>query len=420
MKKNIILFFIFSAIFYPLDLGAQNINVDANNLLPVVSLFFSPSSGSFLENSTFEVPIIIDTKGHIINGVDIRINFDKDKLSVAGPSAKTSIVGVWVEPPFYDNTKGLIKYVGVIPEGISTSSGVIGSIIFKSKDIGKAKVAFDPNSKVLLNDGLGTEAKIDFGRGEYTVAPKIPEGVKVYSETHPLQSNWYPNNTPVLSWDKDDSVSGYSYILDNKPNTIPDNTLDTSETIISFENLKDGLWYFHIKANKNNLWGQAGHFLIRIDSTPPAEFRPELNYLVANTAMVDKALISFYTTENLSGISHYVVGVISKSDPITVSPVFIQTESPFQIPLVEEKHSHAIVRALDKAGNIREASVDIESPAFFANFIKKYSLPIALSLVFLAIILFILEYFLHHHIIRHLKRAMAFFREDQKNDMLRE
>ena len=39
-----------------------------------------------------------------------------------------SIIGVWVEPPAYDNSRGTV--IGVIPNGITTSSGLIGTILF--------------------------------------------------------------------------------------------------------------------------------------------------------------------------------------------------------------------------------------------------------------------------------------------------
>lgn len=373
MKRIITsLFFLSMLVFCPITSYGQVINVDAKNLVPKTSIFLSPSSSSFVEGSTFEIPIIIDTKGNNINGIDITVKFDKDKLSIVQPSGGNSIVGVWVEPPFYDNSKGVASYVGVIPGGITTSSGVVGTITFKAKSLGKALVSISNLSKVLLNDGLGTEAKVETGRGEYSIIQKPSAGVIVFSETHPFSGDWYNNNSPVLSWDKEPGVSGFSYVIDNKPNTIPDNTLDTEDNIVSFEDLDDGLWYFHIKSNKNGVWGQTGNYLLKIDTTPPADFKPEVNYLLASTVLVERTLISFLTTDNLSGIDYYEVGIIDKSQPTTISPVFVESESPFQAPLNKDSNLHIIVRAFDKAGNVRESSIDVKSPIFVGNFIKNY------------------------------------------------
>ncbi len=102
-----------------------------------------------------------------------------------------------------------------------------------------------------------------------------------------------------MSWDTEKGITGYSYILDNTPNTIPDNTIDSQLNSQSYKDLKDGLWYFHLKANKGGVWGSTSHFLIRIDNTPPADFKPEANYVLAALSTVERSLVSFFTTDNL-------------------------------------------------------------------------------------------------------------------------
>ncbi len=360
---------------------AEVIHVDANSLLPKVDVSFSPRTGSFVEGSTFEVPIIINTKNSNINGVEIKLNYDKDRLSIVKPSSGKSIIGIWVEPPKYDNTKGVASYVGVIPEGITTMSGLVGTITFKAIRTGNAIISIGSDSKILLNDGLGTEAISNWGRAEYTILTKAPEGVRIFSETHPVQDDWYNNNNPVLSWERDPGVDGFSYVLDNKFSTIPDNNININDTSKSFENLKDGLWYFHIKAHKNGAWGNAGHFLIKIDKTPPAGFKPEVDYLMAAAVLTQRTLISFFTTDNLSGIDHYEVGVIDKNQPLTESPVFIQSESPFQVPIKNGSNLEVIVRAIDKAGNIKDESIAVKQNFSLLSFVKDNLIYILLFII---------------------------------------
>lgn len=371
MKKLILLIIFFCLLGFNNISLAQTLNLDADSLVPKVTLSLSPSSGSFVQESTFEVPILIDTKDQSVNGVEIKIKFDPNKLSIVKPSGGTSIIGVWVEPPVFNNTLGTASYVGVIPGGIKTSSGLIGVITFKTKSIGKASVYIDSGSKVLLNDGLGSEARINLGRADYFVVAKPPIGVGVFSETHPVESDWFKNNNPILSWEKEEGVSGFSYVLDNKPNTIPDNTIDTEDTTIQFQDLEDGVWYFHIKSNKNGIWGQTGSYIIKIDTNPPAMFDPEVNYLLASSIVVERVLVSFFTTDNLSGINRYEVGIIDKTEPLTVSPVFVESESPFQVPIKTGSKFHVIVRAFDNAGNIREVGIDINHPKVM-DFVQKY------------------------------------------------
>lgn len=390
---------------------AKTITVDGSKLVSRAELSLSPRSGSFVEGSTFEVPIFVNTKGASVNGIQIKVSFDKDKLSIVKPSSGPSIIGVWIEPPAYDNIRGSASYVGVVPNGITTGAGLVGTITFKANDIGRAVVSFRSDSKILLNDGLGTEAVLDLGRAEYTILPKAPEGVRVFSETHPFQGDWYNNNSPVLSWERDYGVSGFSFVLDNKPSTIPNNTISSVETTKAFDGLADGLWYFHIKAYKNGAWGTTGQFLMRIDTAPPASFKPEVNYLVAASVLVERTLVSFFTTDNLSGIGHYEVGIIDKNQPATESPVFVESESPFQVPLTVGSNLRVIVRAIDKAGNIREASVDVRIPFVISKFIKDYLVYILIFIILAGLAGLILHYYFGHHIVRNFRKILAIIKK---------
>lgn len=390
----------------------EAVRIDASKLLPRVSVSFAPRQASFIEGSTFEVPIIIDTQGARINAIDLRINFDQDKLTIIRPSGGKSIVGIWVEPPAYDNSRGTASYSGVVPDGIITNSGIVGTITFRARSSGTAVVSIRRDSSILLNDGLGTEASLDFGRAVYEIIPKPPEGVRIFSETHPDQSKFYNNNSPVILWEKDPGVLGFSFLIDDKPFTVPENNVSTAETVQAYQNLGDGLWYFHIKAYKNKVWGTTAHFLLKIDTTPPAAFTPKVEYALAAAALVERVLISFFTTDNLSDIDHYEVGVIDKGQPVTVSPVFVHAESPFQTPLPPASGFRVIVRAVDKAGNVRDASTDVKPPLMISRFVGEYKFYV-IGGVFLVITLtLVMRYFIGHRVLAHLRRAIEIIRRD--------
>lgn len=398
----------------------QNVSVNATKLLARSELSTSPSSGSFVEGTLFDVPILLNTKGNYVNGIQVKVNFDPSRLSIVKPLGGTSIIGVWVEPPSYDNTRGTATYVGVVPNGIKTESGLVGTITFKAKALGRAVVTFSTDSKILLNDGLGTETVLNIGRSEFSVIPKPPGGVAIYSETHPFEDTWYKNKTPVISWDRDSGIDGFSFVLDNVPNTIPENNINSNETTVSFENLSDGLWYFHIKAHKNGVWGGTGHFLIRIDSTPPAKFTPEVNFLVADSADIKRTLLSYTTTDSLSGIDHYEVGVIDKKEVLTSSPVFIQSESPFQIPYKSDSNLHVIVRAVDKAGNIIDESIDVKEPLFIVELIKSYLVYILLFIILIGLITSGLHYYGSHHFLRHIRKIISIAKREEAAEEVKE
>lgn len=413
--KNIFLVTVLFGLILASDVRA--IELDARKLVPSVDLFFSPRTSSFVEGSTFEVPIYIDTQGVSINSIEVRLKFSSDKLTIVNPSGGVSIIGVWIESPNYDNTKGVASYVGVIPNGIKTSSGLIGTITFKAKSTGKASLSFSSDSSILLNDGLGTEAVANFNRAEYNILAKAPEGVVVYSETHPSQNEWYNNNSPYLSWDLDRGVEGFSYEVDDKPFTVPDNTIDTEDTSVSFENMEDGMRYFHIKSKRGNAWGSTGHFLMKIDTKPPAVFEPSVNYLMASTAFIERALVTFFTTDSHSGIKHYEIGVIDKNQPTTQSPVFIEAQSPYQVPFSEGSNLEVVVRAIDNAGNIRDVSVSVLRPSLFINLINDYLIYILLVIIIIGFISLMIHYIYSHHMISRIKRASEIIEAEEKTKL---
>lgn len=406
--------------FSPLLVGAQSVSVDASRLIRKPEITLSPRSGSFIEGSTFDVPILLNTNGVSINSLEVRLNFDRNKLEIVRPTGSESIIGVWVEPPRFDNKNGTASYVGVITNGITTNSGLIGTVTFKAKSSGRAVVYIGSDSKVLINDGLGTEIESEFGRSEYSILVKPPEGVKVFSDTHPFQGQWYNNNSPTISWEKDLGVEGFSYVIDNIPSTVPDNKIISQDTTTAYENLADGLWYFHIKARKNGAWSNTGHFLVRIDTNPPARFKPDISYLTTKDRIADKTLISFFTTDNLSGIDRYEVGVIDKSDTSNASPIFVEVESPYQVPVSGSGYMNVMVRAVDGAGNVVDVSLDIEPQTFVNSFFKSNWLLLVLILLAVLITGFVTNYFVGHHVLRHLRRALEFIKRDARNDQAQE
>jgi alpha-tubulin suppressor-like RCC1 family protein len=92
------------------------------------------------------------------------------------------------------------------------------------------------------------------------------------SSTHPNQALYYASNAPALAWTVGDPTAavGYSYVLDQTPDTVPDTTIDTTATSISFTGLTNGVWYFHLRARcQAGAWSATATYTLRIDSTLP-------------------------------------------------------------------------------------------------------------------------------------------------------
>jgi len=258
LPKKILLFLavlsLFSIAFTPATGYAQSIETGA-------SLFVTPTTQSVIVNETFTVSIFLDTNDNVINTIDVKIKFPSDKLQVVSPSIGKSIIGIWTAPPSFNNTTGELHFQGGIPSpGINTSRGLITTITLRAKSVGTANISFLGESKVLLNDGFGTNVLTNTRGATVVSGLPLPAGPIVTSPTHPNQTEWYRTKTSVLEWTTEfPSIQGYSYVLNKTPVDEPDEISEGIEKEVSYKNLSDGFYYFHIKALRNGTWGGAQH-----------------------------------------------------------------------------------------------------------------------------------------------------------------
>ena len=321
------------------------------------SLFLGPSAGTYVVGSTFTVSIFVNTNGASINAIQADLKFPSDKLQVVSPSAGKSFIGMWVVQPAYDNRKGSIKFQGALPNpGINTNAGLISEVTFRVVSVGTAVVRFEDSSRVLLNDGKGTDILGQTTGGFYNLALPPPAGPAVSSPTHSDQEKWYANRNITLQWGSDEPVTKYSYVLNTQPVDIPDDIPEEPlRTTQSYKDLADDIYYFHIKALRGGSWGGVTHYSIKIDGSPPARFKIEIN--PAARTVTRRPVIGFQTTDALSGVDHYELKVVSLTpseapgvDNRTAQNFFIEANSPY-IPELQLGEYDVFVRAFDKAGN---------------------------------------------------------------------
>lgn len=327
------------------------------------SLSFSPNSGSFSIGATFDVSIFVNTGGESINTVEANIKFDPKKIQVANSAAGKSFISIWAAQPSYSNAEGFIKFQGGVPSpGINTSSGLISTVTFRAVAPGKASIEFLSSSKVLLNDGMGTDILTSKSKALYNIILPPPEGPKVFSSSHSDQNKWSQNNNLSIEWEKEDNVHEFSYILDRNPYSTPDNIPEGGETSVFYENLENGAWYFHIKAKRGDSWGGTTHYLFQIDYTPPAIFEISADTVFKKTNITNsEPVISFFTTDAFSGLSHYQIKIagLSRAGEENTG-FFMEASSPYKISKLDPGEYEIIVRAFDNAGNWRDSSLKIE------------------------------------------------------------
>lgn len=329
------------------------------------SLYLGPASGTFTVGSTFTVSIYLNTSGEFVNAVEANVSFPPDKLQVVSPTAGTSLVQVWVNQPTYSNTAGTLKFQGAIPTpGINTQSGIVSTVTFRVKSIGAATIKILDSSRVLLNDGKGTDVLGNRSGAVYSLVLPPPAGPVVSSPTNSDQERWYPTKTPVFRWESAPDVTAFSFMIDDLPVSEPDDISEGLQTAVSYPNLSDGIHYFHIKALRagpaGGGWGGTTHYIAKIDNAPPAAFKVEFS--PGERTSNKRPIIAFTTTDAVSGIDHYELKIISL-DPRPMdgsgegvdTPFFIEAVSPY-VPELNIGRYDVVVQAFDRAGNSFQAT----------------------------------------------------------------
>ena len=377
------------------------------------SLYLSPQSGTFSIGSTFNISAQLNTGGNDVNALEVNLKFDPKMIQVVSPTVGKSFVSIWITQPKFSNTGGTIDFQGGVPSpGINTSSGLVSTITFRAITPGKTQIEVLKNSKVLLNDGLGTNILTSIGRGFYDIIIPPPEGPEVFSPTHPDQNKWYRDNNVTFKWEAQIGVTGFSYKFNQDFSSVPDTVSEGNFTSISYSNVKSGIWYFHLRAEKSGVWGGVSTFLVRIDNIPPAEFPIEIEAR-------SRPIAHFVTTDSLSGISHYEIKFVNLTKNVEgdESNLFIEASSPYMGPDLEIGKYLAVVRAYDNAGNLRDSESEFKvtpegilpvlffitenGVVLFGIFIPWWLVILILAILVVGFIISIILWLRHHRKIYH-------------------
>lgn len=380
------------------------------------SLYVGPASGTFIVGSTFTVSLYLNTGGQSVNAIQANLTFPPNLLQVVSPSSGQSVIQVWVDQPSYSNVNGTLHFQGAIPTpGINTDAGLLSTVMFRVMATGNAAVSI-VDSKVLLNDGNGTDALSQTTNGIYNLVLPPPEGPIVTSPTNPDQDKWYHTGTVALEWEAPDGTQGYSYMLNDNPIDEPDDISKGTQTQVSYDNLADGTYYFHIKALRANSWGGVTSFVVHVDNTPPAAFTVDI--LPSAITPNQNPIIQFGTTDAASGIDHYELEAVPLNQPAAnaTTPLFIEAASPYSQQFNYGDYD-IVVRAFDLAGNYTQETtrLSVVLPGF--EFISSQGLRLAgrytvpwiylgiLALLILIILILLLRRLLRRH--RDLDRRLA-------------
>lgn len=306
-------------------------------------LYLLPERTVISKGEVVRVPIILDTEGEEVNAVEIRVRIPEE-IIVRTVETGNSVISLWVKEPYFDEQAKEVKMIGGIPGGF-VGQAVLATMLLEIQTENQIAVGFNSESQVLLNDGNGTEAKVSFEGTEFK--NNVTDLLKITSPTHSDESVWYRARELTVKWNQKTGAK-YSILLDDAPNTAPDDLPEIIALPHTEKDIPDGIHYLHVREEVNGVWSPPSHFRIQIDGTPPAAFNLERdgNKLQWNT--VDKA----------SGIKKYTItfapwpfsGFLEKT-----------TNSPAEISTIARMYGGAyVVKAIDGAGNIQEARYELK------------------------------------------------------------
>lgn len=106
----------------------------------------------------FIVPIYLDTEGESVNAFEVKIKISNN-LIFRDYLEKDSIISYWIEKPHVVE-QDAISFSGITPGGYIGKKGLLVNLVFEVKNEEQSFIEILPSSQVLLNDGLGTKAKL--------------------------------------------------------------------------------------------------------------------------------------------------------------------------------------------------------------------------------------------------------------------
>ncbi len=332
----------------------------------------TPASGSYSVGQSFQVKVAADTAGESLRGLTTggSVTFDPALLTVVS-ATKDAAFSLCTPEPTPNNTAGTIEF-GCGTTGSASGRATIFTITFRAKKEGTAQISF--KAPQLLVGGANKLTGTPAG-GSFTITPAAPaapapvtppkaapkerqvnipapDAPVVKSTSHPDQAVWYNLTEAVLAWDIPYGVTGMKAGFDDVPESEPAEAHEPPIASWKKSGITDGVWYFHISYKNRGGWSSSTHYAIRIDTTPPEEFT------VTGVGGDNTAQARFEAVDTLSGLDLYQL-VIDGGRPRDVQPSELVGGAFTVANLEPGKHIIQVI-ARDRAGNTRDASVEVE------------------------------------------------------------
>lgn len=180
-------------------------------LAQAAQLYFGTNNTEVGLNQSFEVGFFLDSQGEEINALEGSLQVDTNFFEIKEIRDGNSTVNLWIEKPGVSHT-GEVLYSGIIPSGYTGKDIYLFSLILQSKNQEGKTLLKTQDSKVLLNDGLGTETTV-------TTAPlelAIDSNIEIRDFVAPLDNELPEVFLPQISRDESLFDNKWFVVFDTK------------------------------------------------------------------------------------------------------------------------------------------------------------------------------------------------------------
>jgi len=370
-------------LYKPLLFSASVFFVSSFGFVPSVSaatLTLSSNTSATI-GQTIQVPLLVSTEGsEVLNAVSAEVRFPAQLLTLQSISKTGSVMSFWAEEPSYSNSNGTASLQGIVPNpGWKGQGGTVITLAFKVKAAGAATISFS-SASVLANDGLGTNILSKTYPKTLSLGDSAPQATSpgaisgtplapvLTSSTHPDPSTWYDNTSLLFSWKVPADVIAVRLLYDKSPVSSPSILYSPAIDRKQLSDVSDGTYYFHAQFQNASGWGAISHMRFQVDTTPPKPFA--ITVVQQSSENHPQAIISFGTTDTISGIDHYTVAV---ADAIPVTVTSDEESKAYSLPISESGRQRIVVKAYDRAGNTTTESMTLTVVAIEPPTITTYS-----------------------------------------------
>ena len=179
-----------------------------------VNLHLEPDFSQHNIGDIFIVGIRLDTD-YCINAGQIELIYPTQLLKGRDFSTGSSIFEFWPEEPEIDNERGRIYFSGGTPDGFcGNGSAILGEVVFEAEETLRkfTEKIIISDYKILLDDGLGTEAEVEKEDAYFVV---LPNRSSIPSD--PWRERLQEDRTSPESFDpeirRDPSISDGKYVV---------------------------------------------------------------------------------------------------------------------------------------------------------------------------------------------------------------